>query len=95
MTLAACIVTAFDDFGGKPEASRFDSGVADAGPLLRLRAVAEHRERCRPELNGILAIGFLISELRVRSGSVFVPTLLHAVHNFVFQLVIPVAVLTP
>jgi membrane protease YdiL (CAAX protease family) len=41
----------------------------------------------------IVAMNFVISELRVRSGSVWVATLLHASHNFFFQLAVPVFVL--
>jgi uncharacterized protein len=37
----------------------------------------------------IVAMNFVISELRVRSGSVWVATLLHASHNFFFQLAVP------
>lgn len=43
---------------------------------------------------GIIAMGFVISELRLRSRSVFVATVCHAAHNFVFQIVVPVIVLT-
>jgi uncharacterized protein len=38
---------------------------------------------------GIIAMNFVISELRVRSGSVWVAVLLHASHNFFFQLAVP------
>lgn len=41
----------------------------------------------------IVAINFVISELRVRSGSVWVATLFHTSHNFFFQLVVPAFVL--
>jgi len=37
----------------------------------------------------IVSMNFVISELRVRSGSVWVAALLHASHNFFFQLAIP------
>lgn len=37
----------------------------------------------------IVAIGFVISEIRMRSGSVLVATVFHAAHNFFFQLVVP------
>jgi membrane protease YdiL (CAAX protease family) len=42
----------------------------------------------------IVAINFVISEMRMRSQSVWVATLLHASHNFFFQLAVPVLVLT-
>lgn len=41
----------------------------------------------------IIAMNFVISELRVRSGSVWVAALLHASHNFFFQLAVPAFVL--
>ena len=41
----------------------------------------------------IVAMNFVISELRIRSGSVWVATLLHASHNFFFQLAVPTFVL--
>ena len=41
----------------------------------------------------IVAMNFVISELRMRSGSVWVATLLHAAHNFFFQLAVPTLVL--
>lgn len=37
----------------------------------------------------IVAINFVISELRMRSESVWVTTVFHAAHNFFFQLAIP------
>ena len=37
----------------------------------------------------IVAMGFLMSELRMQSGSVWVATAFHASHNFFFQLVVP------
>lgn len=43
---------------------------------------------------GILAMSFVFSELRVRSGSVWVATIAHAAHNFFFQFVVPVLLLT-
>jgi uncharacterized protein len=42
----------------------------------------------------IIAMNFVISELRIRSGSVWVATLLHASHNFFFQLAVPTFVFT-
>jgi membrane protease YdiL (CAAX protease family) len=42
----------------------------------------------------VIAMNFVISELRIRSGSVWVATLLHASHNFFFQLAVPTFVLT-
>ena len=41
----------------------------------------------------IVAINFVVSELRMRSGSVWVATVLHASHNFFFQLAVPAFVL--
>jgi membrane protease YdiL (CAAX protease family) len=41
----------------------------------------------------IIAMNFVISELRLRSGSVWVATLLHASHNFFFQLAVPAFIL--
>ena len=43
---------------------------------------------------GIIAMSFVFSELRVRSGSVWVATLIHAAHNFIFQFAAPVLLLT-
>lgn len=43
---------------------------------------------------GIIAMGFFISDLRVRSGSVWVAAIVHAAHNFFFQLAVPVLLLT-
>lgn len=43
---------------------------------------------------GIVAIGYVLNELRVRSGSVWVPALGHAAHNFLFQFVVPALLLT-
>ncbi|WP_202841074.1 CPBP family intramembrane glutamic endopeptidase [Luteimonas saliphila] len=43
---------------------------------------------------GILAMSFVFSELRVRSGSVWVATIVHAAHNFFFQFAFPVLLLT-
>lgn len=43
---------------------------------------------------GILAMSLLFSELRVRSGSVWVATIAHAAHNFFFQFAFPVLLLT-
>ena len=40
----------------------------------------------------IVAITFVISELRMRSHSVWVATVFHASHNFFFQLAIPALV---
>jgi uncharacterized protein len=37
----------------------------------------------------IVAINFVISDLRMRSGSVWVATVFHASHNFFFQLAVP------
>jgi membrane protease YdiL (CAAX protease family) len=39
----------------------------------------------------IVAMSFVLSELRVRSGSVWVATVMHAAHNFFFQVAIPAA----
>jgi membrane protease YdiL (CAAX protease family) len=41
----------------------------------------------------IIAMTFVISELRLRSGSVWVATLLHASHNFFSQLAVPAFIL--
>jgi len=41
----------------------------------------------------IVAMNFVLSELRVRSGSVWVATVLHACHNFFFQLAVPAFIL--
>lgn len=43
---------------------------------------------------GIIAMSFVFSELRVRSGSVWVATIVHAAHNFFFQFAFPVLLLT-
>ena len=43
---------------------------------------------------GIIAMSFVFSELRVRSGSVWVAAIAHAAHNFVLQFALPVLVLT-
>jgi uncharacterized protein len=42
---------------------------------------------------GIIAMSFLFSELRVRSGSVWVAAAMHASHNFFFQFAIPALIL--
>lgn len=43
---------------------------------------------------GIVAMSFFISELRMRSGSVWMAALIHAAHNFFFQFAVPVLILT-
>lgn len=43
---------------------------------------------------GIIAMSFFFGELRVRSGSVWVATIVHAAHNFFFQFAVPVLLLT-
>lgn len=43
---------------------------------------------------GIIAMSFVFSELRVRSGSVWVAGIAHAAHNFFFQFAFPVLLLT-
>lgn len=43
---------------------------------------------------GIVAINFLVCELRMRSGSVWVAATIHAAHNFFFQFAVPVLLLT-
>lgn len=43
---------------------------------------------------GIVAINFLVCELRMRSGSVWVASTIHAAHNFFFQFAAPVLLLT-
>jgi membrane protease YdiL (CAAX protease family) len=43
---------------------------------------------------GILAMSFVFSELRVRSGSVWTAAVVHAAHNFFFQFAVPVLLLT-
>lgn len=43
---------------------------------------------------GIIAMSFVFSELRVRSGSVWVAAIAHAAHNFFFQFAFPVLLLT-
>ncbi|UNK48355.1 CPBP family intramembrane metalloprotease [Lysobacter sp. S4-A87] len=43
---------------------------------------------------GIVAMSFVLSELRMRSGSVLVPTLAHASHNFLLQFAVPALALT-
>ena len=43
---------------------------------------------------GIVAMSFVFSELRLRSGSVWVATVAHAAHNFIFQFALPVLFLT-
>jgi len=42
---------------------------------------------------GIIAMSFLFSELRVRSGSVWVAAAMHASHNFFFQFAVPALIL--
>jgi membrane protease YdiL (CAAX protease family) len=39
---------------------------------------------------GVVALSFFMSELRMRSGSVWVATIAHAAHNFFFQFAVPV-----
>lgn len=43
---------------------------------------------------GIIAMSFVFSELRMRSGSVWVAAIAHAAHNFFFQFGVPVLLLT-
>lgn len=43
---------------------------------------------------GIIAMSFFFSELRARSGSVWVAAIAHASHNFFFQLMVPALLLT-
>ena len=43
---------------------------------------------------GVLAMSFLIAELRMRSGSVWVAATVHAAHNFFFQFGVPALILT-
>jgi uncharacterized protein len=43
---------------------------------------------------GIVAMSFFFSELRMRSGSVWVAAIVHASHNFAFQFAVPVLLLT-
>jgi membrane protease YdiL (CAAX protease family) len=43
---------------------------------------------------GIIAMSYVFSELRVRSGSVWVAAIVHAAHNFFFEFMIPVLLLT-
>ncbi|TWT22406.1 CPBP family intramembrane metalloprotease [Luteimonas marina] len=43
---------------------------------------------------GIIAMSFVFSELRVRSGSVWIAAVAHAAHNFFFQFAFPVLLLT-
>lgn len=43
---------------------------------------------------GIIAMSFVFSELRVRSGSVWVAAIAHAAHNFFLQFAFPVLLLT-
>lgn len=43
---------------------------------------------------GIIAMSFFFSELRVRSGSVWIAAITHAAHNFFFQFAVPVLLLT-
>lgn len=43
---------------------------------------------------GIIAMNYVFSELRVRSGSVWIATIAHAAHNFFFQFAFPVLLLT-
>jgi membrane protease YdiL (CAAX protease family) len=43
---------------------------------------------------GIIAMSYVFSELRVRSGSVWVAAIVHAAHNFFFQFTVPVLLLT-
>ncbi|WP_083922684.1 CPBP family intramembrane glutamic endopeptidase [Microbulbifer variabilis] len=43
---------------------------------------------------GVIAMSFVFSELRMRSGSVWVAAIAHAAHNFFFQFAAPVLLLT-
>lgn len=43
---------------------------------------------------GIIAMSFVFSEFRVRSGSVWIAAIAHAAHNFFFQFAFPVLLLT-
>jgi membrane protease YdiL (CAAX protease family) len=43
---------------------------------------------------GIIVMSFVFSELRMRSGSVWVATIAHTAHNFFFQFAAPVLLLT-
>jgi membrane protease YdiL (CAAX protease family) len=43
---------------------------------------------------GIIAMSFVFSELRVRSGSVWIAAIAHSAHNFFFQFAVPVLLLT-
>jgi membrane protease YdiL (CAAX protease family) len=43
---------------------------------------------------GIIAMSYVFSELRVSSGSVWVAAIVHAAHNFFFQFMVPVLLLT-
>lgn len=43
---------------------------------------------------GIVAMNFLICELRMRSGSVWVACTIHTAHNFLFQFAVPALLLT-
>lgn len=43
---------------------------------------------------GIVAMSFVFSEFRVRSGSVWIAAIAHAAHNFFFQFVVPALLLT-
>ena len=43
---------------------------------------------------GTIAMSFVFSELRVRSGSVWVAAIVHGAHNFFFQFAVPVLLLT-
>lgn len=42
---------------------------------------------------GIAAMSYFFSELRMKSGSVWVTTIVHAAHNFLFQFIIPALLL--
>lgn len=43
---------------------------------------------------GIIAMSFVFSELRMRSGSVWIAAIVHAAHNFFFQFAAPALLLT-
>lgn len=49
---------------------------------------------CSTYAASIIAMNFVISELRVRSGSVWVATAFHGAHNFFLQLVFPFLLFT-
>jgi membrane protease YdiL (CAAX protease family) len=81
--------------GGDVPTPYLASGIVWAAWHIPLIALGGYYQTSNPFImalvyaSSIVAMNFVISELRVRSGSVWVATLLHASHNFFFQLAVP------